>query len=750
MELAKFLNEHYGLGSIQIEHLEGFENKTYKVTASGGEFIFKQYRYSEDILSLIEAEDRLLKELAKIKEYAFPAVIPTSANETYFLNNGSIYRMLTFLDGILLGNAPQTDEMLYSLGSMLGRLNQQLLNCYEPLLRGRESEWDLRYLALNESYIEYIENAADRNLVRYFFLQFDEKVKPRSTQLRKSNIHCDANDWNIVTDGELVSGIFDFGDLTYTWLISELAIGLTYIMMHKENPLQAAVHALRGYHDELPLEKVELDVLYYLIAARLCTSVCNSAHGKKTKPDSDYVTISEQPAWDLLHKWVEINPLHAQKVFYEAVELDWIPPNFEEELLAGRNQYLSRSLSLSYDDPISMSGAAFQYMYDSLGNTFLDAYNNIMLAGHCHPQVVDAGQRAMAQLNTNTRYLYDRINIYAEQLLSKFPQPLNKVIFVNSGSEASDLAIRMAKQHTKKVKIAVLENGYHGNTTAGILASHYKFASAGGSGNSEHTIVTVMPKSFGSGLEDDGSCGKYFADIFSEQIDPFKGEIAAFLAEPIMGCGGQVPLAKGYLKSVYEMIRSQGGVCISDEVQVGFGRVGSKFWGYELHDVVPDIVVLGKPMGNGHPVGAVVTTDQIAGSFGNGPEFFSSFGGNPVSCAIGKAVLDVIESEALQRKAETVGKYLKSLLKELQKKYPVIADVRGYGMFLGMELINEQGVPSPELAHKLKNELRRHHVLVGTDGPFNNVIKIKPPLTFNQTNAETLKDKIDLVMSTML
>ena len=750
MDLTKFIDKHYGLGSLQTEHLEGFEDKTYKVISPKGTYIFKQYRYSEETLALIEAENRLLKELEKIKEYSFPIVIPTVDKELYALHEGSIFRMLTFLDGILLGDAGQTDDMRYSLGSMLAKLNKQLYDCYEPVLRGRQSEWDLRFLELNKSYIHYIEDTANQSLVHYFFLQFNEKVTPKAHLLRKANIHCDANDWNIITDGEKVTGIFDFGDMTYSWLISELAIGMTYIMMNRENPLEAAVHTLKGYHKILPLEKVELDILYYLIAARLCTSVCNSAHGKKKKPESDYMTISEKPAWALLNQWIEINPLKAQKAFYEAAGFQWTPPNQKEELLVRRKKHLSRSLSLSYEEPISMYGAAFQYMYDNQGNTFLDAYNNIMLAGHCHPHVVEAGQRALAQLNTNTRYLYDSINSYAEKLLSKFPQSLNKIIFVNSGSEASDLAIRIAKHYTKKSKVAVLENGYHGNTTTGILASHYKFSAVGGLGKADETIVTAMPKAFGSGFDDRGSSGNHFAGIFKDQIEAYSGEIAAFIAEPIMGCGGQVPLATGYLKKAYELIRSQGGVCISDEVQVGFGRVGSNFWGFELHSVVPDIVILGKPMGNGHPIGAVVTTEEIAESFEKGPEFFSSFGGNPVSCAIGRAVLDVIENEGLQNKAESIGDHLISLLTKLQKKYPIIADVRGHGMFIGMELMNEQGEPLTKLAHMLKNELRKRHVLVGTDGPFNNVIKIKPPLSFNKANAETLSGKIDHVMAAML
>ena len=259
-----------------------------------------------------------------------------------------------------------------------------------------------------------------------------------------------------------------------------------------------------------------------------------------------------------------------------------------------------------------------------------------------------------------------------------------------------------------------------------------------------------MPKVFGSGYEDDGTCGSYYAGITKQRMLPHMKDIGAFIAEPVMGCGGQVPLARGYLKEIYSLIREQGGVCISDEVQVGFGRMGQSFWGYDLHDVLPDMVILGKPMGNGHPIGALVTTDEIARSFEKGPEFFSSFGGNPVSCAIGKAVLEVIEEEELQKSAMDVGSHLKTLLKELQNKYSTIADVRGYGMFLGVELADPQGIPLTDVAQKVKNQLRDKHILVGTDGPFDNVIKIKPPLPFSKRNAEKLTYELDLILNSLL
>ena len=225
--------------------------------------------------------------------------------------------------------------------------------------------------------------------------------------------------------------------------------------------------------------------------------------------------------------------------------------------------------------------------------------------------------------------------------------------------------------------------------------------------------------------------------------------MAAFIAEPIVGCGGQVPLAKGYLKEIYSAIRKQGGVCISDEVQTGFGRLGDVFWGYEMYDVVPDIVILGKPMGNGHPIGAVVTTDEIAEAFNNGMEFFSSFGGNPVSCAIGQSVLDVIEEEQLQQNAKEVGGYYLSQLWELQQKHKFIGDVRGLGLFIGFELVKDRLTlePDTKLAQKIKNELRDKFILVSTDGPYDNVIKSKPPLCFSKENVDEVTEAINSILS---
>jgi 4-aminobutyrate aminotransferase-like enzyme len=395
-----------------------------------------------------------------------------------------------------------------------------------------------------------------------------------------------------------------------------------------------------------------------------------------------------------------------------------------------------------------MTGAAFQYMYDGYGNTFLDAYNNIPHIGHAHPEITKIATQQIATLNTNTRYIFDAYSDYAEALLSKFPEALDTVFFVNSGSAASDLAIRLAHTHTSHDSIMVMEHGYHGNTQTSIDISHYKYNNKKGQGQKNHIIETAIPDTYrGPYTTNDGSAGKAYAQDAIQQIEHSDNPIAAFISEPIVGCGGQVPLAKGYLKALYPAIRQQGGICISDEVQTGFGRLGNHFWGFEAQEVVPDVVILGKPIANGHPMGAVVTTKAIAASFSKGVEFFSSFGGNPVSCNIALTVLQEIETSELQQHAKVVGDYYKSLFKTLQEKYSCIGDVRGSGLFIGVEIVKEHSIEAnPELAHHIKNELRNRCILISTDGPHDSVIKTKPPLCFTKENAKLVVDTMASVL----
>lgn len=422
-----------------------------------------------------------------------------------------------------------------------------------------------------------------------------------------------------------------------------------------------------------------------------------------------------------------------------------------DDILTSRHNNLGRGLSISYSEPLHMVRGYGQYLYDTNGRRYLDTVNNVAHVGHENSKVVKAAQRQMAVLNTNTRYLHKNIVAFAEELLTQFPPELCVVHFVNSGSEANELALRMARTATDQQDIVALEVGYHGNTGGCIDISSYKFDGKAGKGAPEHTSIVPIPDTYRGLHRDEDTAGEAYANYVEKAIEHIQAKgrnIAGFIAEPIVSCGGQVMLPKGYLESAYKYVRAAGGVCISDEVQVGFGRVGEHFWGFELQGVVPDIVTMGKPIGNGHPLAAVVTTRAVADAFANGMEYFNTFGGNPVSCAIGRSVLQAIKDEKLQENARDIGAYLTVGLKHLQQKHPIIGEVRGVGLFLGFELVKDRETlePAAEQAAYLADRMRTKGILMSTDGPYYNVLKIKPPICFNQEDADYFLRELEDVL----
>jgi len=423
------------------------------------------------------------------------------------------------------------------------------------------------------------------------------------------------------------------------------------------------------------------------------------------------------------------------------------------ETAALRRQLLGKNLGVSYRKPLKIVRGWMQYLYDETGRAYLDVYNNVPLVGHSHPRVVRAVQEQIALLNTNTRYLHDAALQYAQRLTRLLPAPLRVCYFVNSGSEANELALRLARAHTDSEDVIVLEHAYHGNTSTLIDISPYKFAGPGGTGRKSWVHVAAVPDDYrGPYRRDDPEAGKKYANAVATIIDKIKTQgrrPGAFIAETLPSVAGQIVFPKGYLREVYRSVRQAGGVCIADEVQVGFGRLGTPFWGFEAQEVVPDIVVLGKPIGNGFPLGAVITTAEIAGSFANGMEFFSTFGGNPVACSAGLAVLDVLEAERLPQNALQVGTHLFGRLRQLRDTHALIGDVRGMGLFLGLDLVldRETREAAPHQAAYIVNRLRECGVLTGTDGPFHNVLKLRPPLIFTEPDADLFASTLDAILA---
>ena len=426
-----------------------------------------------------------------------------------------------------------------------------------------------------------------------------------------------------------------------------------------------------------------------------------------------------------------------------------------DTLLARRKQYVGGSVRLSYRNPLHIVRGAMQYLFDADGTRLLDAYNNVPHVGHCHPVIVEAATRQMRLLNTNTRYLHENLERFAATLIATLPASLQVCFFVNSGSEANELALRLARCHTRAKDLIVLDAAYHGNTTSLIDISPYKTEGPGGEGHAPWVHVAPLADGFRGAYRygDPMAATKYAASV-AEIIDGLRARarpLCGFIAESCPSVGGQIVFPDGYLSAVYSHVRAAGGVCIADEVQTAYGRLGHSFYAFEPQHVVPDIVVLGKPIGNGFPLGAVVTTTDIAASFDNGMEFFSTFGGSTLSCAIGAAVLDVVATDRLQQHAAAVGTRLLERLRVLANRYPLVADVRGAGLFLGVELVRDRSTLAPATAEAdaVVNHMREHGVLIGTDGPHHNVLKVRPPMPFNLDDAETLADAMDRALTAL-
>ncbi len=445
--------------------------------------------------------------------------------------------------------------------------------------------------------------------------------------------------------------------------------------------------------------------------------------------------------------WAKICP--DPNLLFKDQSLQYIDTESSSSIIKYRERHLGRSLSLSYNNPLHIVRGEGAFLIDESGRKYLDTINNVAHVGHEHPRVVEAAKNQIGLLNTNTRYLHKNIAAFAEELLATFPEEFSVVHFVNSGSEANELALRMAKSFTGQKDMIAIEVGYHGNTNACVDVSSYKFDGKGGKGAPEYTHIVPLPDSFRGIYRGDDTGSKYAGHI-SDQINTIQNKgrnLAGFICESIISCGGQIELPENYLKFAVESVKNAGGLYIADEVQVGCGRVGSHFWGFQIHDVMPDIVTIGKPIGNGHPLAAVVCTQEVAGAFANGMEYFNTFGGNPVSCVIGLEVLKVIKDERLQENALTVGNYLKADLCELQEEFDIIGDVRGKGLFLGFELTDSNRNPLTAKASYLANRMKELGILMSADGKDVNVLKIKPPMVFSKENADELINRLRQVFS---
>jgi len=419
-------------------------------------------------------------------------------------------------------------------------------------------------------------------------------------------------------------------------------------------------------------------------------------------------------------------------------------------LLERRKRLLGESAPLFYDEPVHVIRGEGVWLYDADGKRYLDVYNNVPHVGHCHPHVVDALCQQAKTLNVHNRYLHESIVTYAERLTATFAESLSMMIFTCTGTESNEVALRMARHHTGGMGIICTDCTYHGNSTAVWELATNMFKD--GQSPSPNVRSVPFPDSYRPKFD---FSGEALADAYANSVklaleDMVENNVkpAALIVCPIFSGEGLPHVPQGYLRKAVEHIRDAGALFISDEVQAGFGRTGAQMWGHQLHGVTPDIVTLGKPMGNGHPVGGVVARADLLTEFRNSSMYFNTFGGNPVSCAVGNAVLDVLEQEQLLDNAASVGAQLQQGMRELQTRHPIIGEVRGNGLFFGLDLVTDRITKQPAAAEakRIVNAMRHRGILISKIGPHDSVLKMRPPMLFSPEHAELLLSTLDEVM----
>jgi 4-aminobutyrate aminotransferase-like enzyme/aminoglycoside phosphotransferase (APT) family kinase protein len=693
-------------------------------------------------------------------DFPAPRVVRTKMGEAFTLIMGPesaehAVHMLTYVPGTPMAEMPDTPARWRSLGETLARMDTATRGFFHPNAR-RYIPWDITRCTDLRPHTEHVSNKRARQNIETILDHMAEAILPRLKATRHQIIHGDANPVNAVVDPqhpEKVIGLIDFGDMVFAPLITDLAIAtVENILLDQE--LECLRALVSGFDSVLPLEEPEIDLLYDLILARRALSATIIAWRRAMTPDQPaYLVDREQPTWDAITNLMTMGRAEVTERLRSVCRFPAYMPlgptdgetDIAHDLFEKRKSILGPNLSHFYGKPLHFERGRGPWLFDARGKPYLDAYNNVPVTGHCHPHVVRAIERQAAALNTNTRYLYRNIVEYAERLADLFDGGLSACAFFNSGSEANDIAWRMARFATGARGALVMEHAYHGITEA-----TYDMSASEWIGDRPPHVETLSipdPYRAPDGLEGAAltahhavDADRAIADLAERGIRP-----AVFIVDTIFSSCGIPDVPPGYLAAVVSKVRVAGGLFISDEVQAGFGRCGSDMWGFSAHDVAPDIVTLGKPVGSGFPLGVVVTRPEILEPLASQTDLFSTFGGNPVACAAGLAVLDVIEDEDLLSNAEDVGSYLRSGIQSLMARHALIGDVRGRGLMVAVELVLDRTSKEPASteATRLLDLMRDEGVLIGRSGPLKNVLKIRPPLVFQRNHADILIGALD-------
>ena len=749
----QILHDRFGLAG-SLTGLAGERDQNFRVdTADGQRFLFKisNPADSQPILDMQTVALRHIEQVAP--DLPVMRTLPGVSGEPWTEvsgPDGRTYpvRLFTFLPGRVTPNALLTTPAIRALGETSARVGRALRGFFHPAA-DYEILWDVTRLPRLRPLLAHVSGPARRAQVERVVDRFEDRVAPVLPSLRAQVIHADLSLDNVLlSDGLQVSGIIDFGDMTHAALVCDLAVSIADVLHGRDDAVAAAEVMIGGYTSVTPLDEDEASLLADLVAARLAAEITVTAWRRGLYPGNAAYSASGEPgARDFLDRIEAAGPDTVTARFREACRGLPYRPAASGLLLERRRRALPRS-PLFYDRPVHLVRGEGAWLFDPSGRRYLDCYNNVAVAGHGHPRVARAVAGQQRLLATHSRYLHEAIVELAERLTGTLPPGLDAVFVVNSGSEANDLAWRIARAATGHSGGVVTSFAYHGLTEATHALSPEEWAA----GERPAHVATVPGP--------DGYRGAYrreqegWAERYAAQVDVAAAElgdrgVAAMFADPACTAEGILAPPPGYLREVARRVRDLGGLLIADEVQAGHGRSGSHLWSFHSSGIKPDVVVMGKPMGNGFPVAAVVARSELLGAVPAETELFSTYGGNPVACAAALAVLAVIEDEGLTQNAAEVGAYLRTGLVDLQRRHPLIGDVRGTGLLLGVELVEDPQSrrPAPGRAREVTEAMRDRGILLGTTGPAGNVLKIRPPLVFRHEQADLLLNVLGEVLA---
>ncbi|MCZ6663174.1 MAG: aminotransferase class III-fold pyridoxal phosphate-dependent enzyme [Actinobacteria bacterium] len=748
-KVADVLFEEYGVEG-DLTQFESERDQNMRVDTVEGSYLFKVCNADED-QAVIDLQIQALRHIERVDPAVpVPRTLPTltgAATGPLVSPDGTRHtvRLMSFLDGVIAGSRPEFDTPTFrrNTGTTLARLDIALRGFFHPAAR-QDHPWDLSRVPRLLEYTRHIENESARRNVVSILERVRDHTLPACAGLRHQVIHQDAHTWNLVVDpGDPaeISGIIDFGDMVYGPLVSELAVA-AYLGGRADPSPETLVDIVAGYDAVVPLERGDVEVLFDLVLGRMAMNLTIAEARAALFPeeasyDSEREGLSERIE-DALEAASDVEASLRRVLGFPSHASDVSTSQLRED----RVNSLGRHSPHFYAEPLHVAAAEGMWIHGADERRYLDFYNNVPSVGHTNPRVVNAISRQQATLNTNTRYLYSTVVEYAQRLAATLDHGLDVCLFVNSGSEANDVASQIAKHRTGADGLLTMTGAYHGMTEAVLEMSNEEFAP-----RSSDIATIPAPDDFRHAPMAPARAADE-AESAIARIKEAGHELAGFFIDPAMTSSGIPNVPPGFIDAIAGVVRAHGGLVVSDEVQAGFGRTGV-MWGHGRERFVPDVVTIGKPAGNGQPLGVVVTRREILDGFMEQTELFSTFGGNPVSCAAGLAVLDVIESEGLVANSAAVGKYLKDSLIRLAEKQNLIGDVRGSGLLVGLELVSDRDnkTPAGRETALLVELMREAGVLVGTAGRQRNTLKLRPPLIARPQHVDTFIEALDSSLS---